>query len=505
MRSLFVADITGLILIKKNNWLIASLLFGSILTSWNNPVWGVPNNVNRDRVQLSQSNVDTDTLKALIKKRSAAAKEENWEAVLRLMSPASRSQLLEGLFFLAMLRAPDNDYRQETESLKAKIDELERTTGFAGEDIGEASLAVQALYYEALRDSLKKQFDKLENLDRFEGEDRQEEYELKIISAKNNTAIAALIRHNSQNSAAIFIKQQGQWLFATQEEVEAARLPKGSLHYVSPGLLPLAEVVPFLSDKEQYTGSAPDWYKNLPATTAKRKGIEVGDIVLAFVEDLVPGLSNFRVISIERDVNGDSATLIRQDNKIFENMPLALLHKVEDYIDRFSKLKIQDAVYINQWGVSIFARVSRITGSQIHVKYVFMDEVKEKVPQGIIVPIPKDGYLFRKVLYRHEEKTDLGMVIAESETKVWIDTASGSLGVIAKDKTDIELIELPDADLRVRKVWFNTYNSIRQAPIARIMEPGLLYEIEVNDYGRQFDLLPFDEILLQKPSSIYYE
>lgn len=485
-----------MVLDKKNNRLAYYLLLGLVLVNCNSLALALPNNSN-NQSNVKSSQTDINTLEKSVKQRATAAQQEDWETVLRLTSRTARLQSFDGLFLLATFRGFDDDYKLDTESLKAKINELKRTTGISNrKDIVNASFAVQGAYYKTLYDSLKEIFalSKIQNI-----AGNISNFELKILSVKNDTAIAALIRHNGKNSVARFIKQEGQWLFATAEEVDAARLPQGDLRYVSPGLLPLAETVPFLSDKKQYTGTIPEWYDTLPPATAAEKNIKVGDIVLAYVEAQMTTFQGFRVIAIEKG-DGDRATLIRQDNLVFNDIPLALLHKVEDYTDRDRQLQRGDLVFVSQWAGNTIARVSAIKDSQIRVKYVSIDEIEEEIPRGIVLPFPKSGYLFRKVAYRYDEDIEVGMVIAESENKVWIDTPSPSLGIVAVNKTDVKPIELPDADLRPRKVWTTTYKSIRKVKILRVIEPGLLYEIDEQNFDNEYRLLPFDSISLEEPS-----
>ena len=196
---------------------------------------------------------------------------------------------------------------------------------------------------------------------------------------------------------------------------------------------------------------------------------------------------------------GLRASLIDSENKIYQNIPLALLHKPENFIDGDRQLEIGDAVFVSSSATRIF-RVSKIKDFQPVVKYVWFDEVEEATPRSIILPFPETGYLLRRVAYRYDGDTQVGMVVAESKTKVWIDTPSPILEVIAVPKTDVKPLNLPDADLRARKVWKTTYTTMWQVQIVRVMEPGLLYEIKKKYGDNEYDFLSFNEISLEEPA-----
>ena len=488
---------------QKINWSIVFIAFLS--TNWHQ-VKAMPN-VDRQLVQSYPSQSDLDLFRSVIDEQ-IDTDYSNLEALLRLQSRESRSQLFAGLFTSAKLRAIDPDYRQETESLQTKIKELERVTGISkDDDLINASFAHQALYLEALLESLQDPWKQLkpENIKRKyrEGVGKTKDYDLTILSVKNNTALLGLSRQNGQKKYLVrLVKEDGRWVDATKEEVNLARISKNKFNYVYSSFLPSLAEIPFLSDKKLQNIS-PEWYKTLPPTTAKQKELKVGDVVVAF---LSKGFGSYRVISLETGKNGDRkaypsgnrASLIDSENKIYQNIPLALLHKPENFIDRDRELQIGDAVFVPSGSTTIF-RLSKIKDFQPVVKYVSFDEVKEATPRSIILPFPETGYLLRKVAYRHDGDIEVGMVVAESETKVWIDTPSPVLEVIAVPKTDVKPLNIPDADLRARKVWRNTYSSMWQVQIVRVMEPGLLYEIK-KKYGDEYDFLSFDEISLEEPA-----
>lgn len=471
----------------------------SVLLSWQTQVTAVPNKIGQGQIEASKSQPGIDVFKSVIEQQ-ANTDYNNLEALLRLLSRESRSELFGGLKTSAQLRAVDRDYRQETEDLKAKLEEIGRMNNINQKiDLVDASFAVQALYLAALLESLQDPWEQLkpENIKRkFRESARQKkESELTILSVENDTAILGLSGKNSQKKSLLrLVKENGQWVIGTEEEVNRARISQNKLNYVYSSFLPSIAEIPFLSDTKLQQVE-PEWYKTLPAITAEQKDIKVGDIVIAFI---YKGFGDYRVISLEKGKNGDRVSLINRENKIYQNIPLMLLHKPEDFIDPDRQLEIGDAVFVSS-GAATISRLSKIENFEPSVKYVSFDEVEENTPRSIILPLPETGYLLRKVVYRHDGNTEVGMVVAESETKVWIDTPSPSLEVIAVPKIDVKPLELPDADLGARKVWRTTYSSMWQVQIVRVIERGLLYEIQKKYGNNEYDLLPFDKISLEEP------
>ena len=463
----------------------------------------MPERISSAKIQHSPSDTNINTFKTIVDRLITAYATEDYETVMRLYSRDSRSQLFSGLGTLALLRALDNNYQDETAALKAKLTEIEQSAG-TGYDILDASFEVQGLSLQTILESLKPQFEQLNRLNRYK-DLANSGYELEILSLKDNTAVVLLTPKVNSDRTEIykFIKRNEQWLFATETEIEIARTPEGSLHYISPGLLPLSESVSYLSDKPSIKSTA-NWYRTLPPTTAEEKGIKVGDAVVGYIETKIEEIEfeyssfyNFRVISLEEGTNGDRATLIRQDNKIITNVPLAVLYKVENYLNRTRLPQLGDVVFLNQWANTTLARISRLEGSQIYLKYVKRDWVEEEVPQGIIVPLPQDSYVLRKVLYQRDGKLKTGIAIAEDEANIWINSYSSE--IITVKKIDAKPIEPPDMDLGVGKVW-TTRGYIREVQIIRVIEPGLLYEIDEQNSDGKYRLLSFDEIWLSKPT-----
>ena len=233
----------------------------------------------------------------------------------------------------------------------------------------------------------------------------------------------------------------------------------------------------------------------MPPTTAEQRRIEVGDVVVAYIAE---GFSDYRVTAIENTNNGDVAALISHDNHIFQQIPLALLYKAESFIDLDRELQIGDAVFVSR-DAPIISRVSNIEENQIEVEYISWDKREEKIPRSVIFHFPQKGYLFRKVLYRHNGDIEVGRAVVESEDKIWIDTPNPSLGVIMLNKADTKILKLPDADLGAQKVWTNNYGYRREVQILRVIEPGLLYEIDEQNFEGEYKLLYFTEISLEKP------
>lgn len=487
-------------MLKQINLLIAFIGL-SVLLSWQTQVTAEPNKTRRGQVEISKSQPGIDVFKSVIE-RQASTDYDNLEALLRLLSRESRSQLFGGLKTSAQLRAIDKDYRQKTEDLKAKLEEIGRTNNININqkiDLVDASFTVQALYLEALLESLQDPWEQLkpENFKRKfrESATQKKESELTILSIENDTAILGLSGKNNQEKSLLrLVKENGQWVTGTKEEVNRARISQNKLNYVYSSFLPSIAEIPFLSDTKLQEVE-PEWYKTLPATTAEQKNIKVGDIVIAFLSE---GFGDYRVISLEKGQNGDRVSLIDRENKIYQNIPLMLLHKPENFIDRDRQLEIGDAVFVTR-GAATISRLSKIENFEPSVKYVSFDEVEENTPRSIIIPLPKTGYLLRKVAYLHDGDTQVGMVLAESETKVWIDTPNPTLEVIAVPKIDVEPLELPDANLGARKVWRTTYSSMWQVQIVRVIERGLLYEIQKKYGNNEYDLLPFDKISLEEP------
>lgn len=474
----------------------------SLLFNWQTQVKAVPDTT-PEQAEASQSQPGIDVFQSVIN-RQANANYNDLEAILRLMSRESRSNLFGGLKTSAQMRALDKDYSQATEALKAKLEKIGRMNGVDPNrevDLVDASFVIQALYLEALLESLQNPWEQLnpDNIKRKYEESARlnKESDLTILSVENDTAILGLTRKDSQKKSLLhLIKENEQWVTATREEVSRARISQNKLNYVYSSSWSSSAEISFLSNIE-IQEVAPEWYKALPATTAKQKDIQAGDIVIAFISK---GFGGYRVVSIEKEENGDRASLIDRTNKIYQNIPLALLHKPEDFIDRDRPLEIGDAVFVSS-GAAPISRVSKIENFEPSVKYVYSDEVEEKTPRSIIIPLPKTGYLLRKVAYRHDGDTEVGMVVVESEAKVWIDTPSPSLDVVAVAKTDVKPLNLPDADLGARKVWKTNFGYKRQVQIVRVMERGLLYEIE-KKYSideDKYDFISFDKISLEEP------
>ena len=122
-----------MILNRKINWLAYYLLIGLILVNCNSLALALPNNSN-SQSNVKSSQTDINTLEQIVKQRTTAAQQEDWETVLRLTSRAARLQSFDGLFLLATFRGFDDDYKQVTESLKVKINELKRTTGVSNRE-----------------------------------------------------------------------------------------------------------------------------------------------------------------------------------------------------------------------------------------------------------------------------------------------------------------------------------------------------------------------------------
>lgn len=475
----------------------------SVLSNWQTKVKAVPSTTTPIQAEVSESQPEIDVFRAVIKQQ-ADIDYNDLEALLRSISRKSRSELFGSLKTMAQMRALDKDYRQATENLKAKLEKIGRENAVDGDreiDLVDASFTVQALYLEALLESLQNPWESLnpKNFKRAyqKSAQRNQESDLTILSVENDTAVLGLTRKDSKKKSLLrLVKENRKWVTGTKEEVNQARISQNKFNYVYSSFWSSIAEIPFLSDTE-IQEVAPEWHKTLPATTAKQKNIRVGDIVIAFISKDFGG---YRVISLTEGKNGDLASLIDEAYNIYQNVPLALLHKPEDFIDRDRTLEIGDAVFVSS-GAPTISRLSKIENFEPSVKYVSFDEVKEETPRSIIIPFPETGYLLRKVAYRHDGDTEVGMIVAESETKVWIDTPSPTLEVIAVAKKNVKPLNIPDADLGARKVWRNTYSSMWQVQIVRVMERGLLYEIEkkysIND--DKYDFLSFDEISLEEP------
>lgn len=479
--------------IKIHFFLIYLLLNSTLICK--NSAWALPNDISTEQTEALED-ANLNTFKAIINSMITAYIEEDYEAVIRLFSEDSQKQFMSALITFASLRALDPDYKEETAALKAEIAEIGQSD--SPPSFLEADVTKRALYIQTMLDSLKPVFPKLDLSKKYQDMNSLK-YKLEILSLKNNTAVIGLTA-GELKGVYKFIEQKGQWLLATQEEIEFARIPEGSIHYVAPGLLPLPETIPYLSVIPPIESTA-DWYQTLPPTTAKEKGIEVGDAVVGYIKagKFGAGFYNFRVISLEKTSNGERATIIRQDKKVFSNIPLSVLYTVENYTNRSQPLQTGDVALLNEWGNTTLVKISRIEDSQIYIKYVRDDWTEEKLLEGIIIPLPKDGYVLRKVLFRQDDDLKTGIVLAENDSQVWI-KVTHRRGLTIINKADTQLINLSDSNLRLAKVWTLERGDKKQVQIIRVIEPGLLYEINEQNYKGEYRLLSFDEILLSEPS-----
>ena len=472
---------------------ISSLLLILVPISWNNVVLASTElNYQHQEVKAGKPDTEPEIFENSIHKYYTAIKQRDFSTALKLYSRDTRSQFLNkflsALYLVTGFRSLDRDSNEENKSLKAELETIEDRTGVKLQDVTEASLEVQIQYLDALQNSIGKSFNIKENVS-ISG------LKAEILSLENNTALIGFTNSDDYKFLFPFIKQDGQWLIATQEEIEVARRSQDSPNYIYPYFLPSTAILPYVSNKK-YRDISPDWHKFLPPMKAEAKEIQVDDIVIAFVDKK---FADYRVISLKKTNNGDVAELINREHHIFRNVPLVLLHKAENFIDRSKKLQVGDAVFVSDADVSIF-RVSNIERGQIAVKYPSFDRIEEATPKNVILPLPKTGYVFRQVVYRYDGDIEVGTAIAESASKVWIDPPSPSLGIIAVSKADAKPIELPKANLSARKVWTTTYNSIREVQILRVIEPGLLYEIDEKSFDGKYRLLPFNKISIEEPS-----
>ena len=194
--------------------------------------------------------------------------------------------------------------------------------------------------------------------------------------------------------------------------------------------------------------------------------------------------------------------MANHETKVFSNIPLAVLYKVEDSINREKPLQIGDMVLrIYNKGYSS-AKISRIEESQFYAKYQGWNKIEEDLVKGTVIPLPRDGYLLRRIVYLQNKEFKEGIVIAETDSRVWLESYERDTGVISLVKKDVRLIEQADSNLRYRPVWtIDPWGELKQVKTIRIIEPGLLYEIdEKESFEDKYKQLSFDEILLSKPS-----
>lgn len=488
-------------------------------------VLAISNNVVTEQ---QTANADKATFREVIDRMINAYAEEDYQTVLGFQSQEINQKFISGIVLLAYLRAPDKDYEEETAALEAEIERIEQNTEVPLDKIIEASKEVQGLYVKAGIDSLKPIFPQLDLAKKYR-EVKNIEYELKILSQTDSTAVIFLngfnFQDNKKTGINTFVKQNGRWVIATDKEVELARATKDSLHYVSPGLLPLPETIAYLTIKDikEPVKSEAYWYQSLPPTTAQEQKIEVGNIVFGYVEAIeevhysptnskkknIRKLRNLRVIAIEKGENGDLATAIDSDGKVLRNIPVAILQPIKKYIDFNNPLQIGDLVLWNTAGNYRYGKISRIKNSQLYAKYVRGDnKLQEEIVEGSVIPLPREGYLWRKVIYCkiifcHGDLLEAGFVIAETDSHVWLESFAIVPEIIKLAKKDVELIWQADTDLRYQMIWriLPYEGKIEAVKIIGIIEPGLLYEIDKKSpFKDEYIQLSIGDILLSKPS-----
>ena len=473
-----------------------------------------------ERLILTQSateEANAATLKTILENRITALKTEDYASLFELLSSENQKKLFASFGFFASFDSLDEGFKED---LTGRLKQIEQDTGVAYGDVLNGTVEVKALYLEALVDSLVPHFPQLDLSQRYGGIEEIEQ-EVEILSQTENTVIAIAMTRgfdlNTQKNLEAtnitkFVKQNGRWLIATNREVELARA-KNMQHYSSPGLLPLPETVSYWATLEPKISDA-DWYQTLPETTAKEKEIEVGDLVFGYVEWLesatlplqsqeqsIRELKNLRVVAVKNGSKGDTATVVDTRENVYANIPLAVLEKPDKYFGS-KPLQVGDLVLWNTVGNYRYGKISRIENGQFYAKYFSWHDIKEELVTGTVIPVPREGYLWRRVIYRGGDGLETGFVFAETDSDIWLDSLQYDKGVMKLAKKDVELIQQADTDLGKQTIWILNYKKEPQAVrTIEVIEPGLLYEIdEPEPFKDEYDRVSFEDILLALPT-----